>query len=120
MKFFDTIRKKREFSAIFEHGTLIQENLLIAYVRKNSENKIRYGICVGKKIGNSVERNRIKRRLREIIRMHSGDIEASHDIVVVARASCKRASYWLMAEKFRKLCEKAGILATGRTAAPAP
>jgi ribonuclease P protein component len=121
MKFFETIRKKREFSAVFDHGTLIQESLMIMYIRRNDANRARYGICVGKKIGNSVERNRIKRRLREIIRLHDGEIEAGHDIILVARASCKRSGYWPMVEKFRKLCVKAGILAAGRSpSAPGP
>lgn len=50
----------------------------------------RLGISVGRKVGGAVERNRVKRMLREAFAALAGDLPADHDFVVVARPEAGR------------------------------
>ncbi len=63
------------------------------YVVRNGTNGNRFGISVSKKVGNSVVRSRITRLLRESYRLSESKFLAGYDIVVIARASAKEATY---------------------------
>ena len=53
----------------------------------------RVGISVSKKVGNSVIRHRVARVVREIMRLHWGELRRGYDIVIVARTSAKDSDY---------------------------
>jgi ribonuclease P protein component len=53
----------------------------------------RLGLVVGKKTGGAVERNRVKRRLREFFRLHKGVMAKGYDIVIVARKGAAALSF---------------------------
>ena len=106
----ETIKKKREFSEIFASAESVKSSLLVVYVQGILRDNIRFGICVAKKAGGSVERNRVKRRLREIVRTNLHRIKRGFNIIIVARYPCKNANYHQIQEKFLHLCEKAGIM----------
>ena len=53
----------------------------------------RVGISVSKKVGNSVIRHRVTRVVREIMRLHWGELRRGYDIVIVARTSAKDSDY---------------------------
>lgn len=60
--------------------------LIEAKARDDGDMQARYGLTVSKKCGNAVKRNRIRRRLKEAIRLHAGiDMAAATDYVIVAR-----------------------------------
>ena len=63
------------------------------YVLKNGLEKNRLGISVSKKVGNSVVRHHVTRLLRESYRLHEEMFNSGLDIVVIARAGAKNASY---------------------------
>jgi ribonuclease P protein component len=60
---------------------------------RNGTDGNRFGISVSKKVGNSVVRSRITRLLRESYRLSESKFLAGYDIVVIARASAKEATY---------------------------
>ena len=83
---------------------------LVLYARKNHSSCNRVGITVGKKLGGAVVRNRARRRLREVYRLHEAQFASGWDIVVVARSRCIKADFSALTNAYLSLAEKAGIL----------
>lgn len=67
----------------------------------------RYGFAVGRRIGKAVVRNRIKRRLREILRQ--APLQKGWDIVIIARIPAAQADYKSLEKSVRKLLDRAGV-----------
>lgn len=89
---FTVIKKNEEFQCIFEKGHSIYGRYLVVYFLHTSFDCGRYGFCVGRKIGNAVIRNRIKRLLREAVLATATPCLEGLDILLVARNSIKSAS----------------------------
>ena len=83
---------------------------LVLYARRNRMNTNRVGVTVGKKLGHAVVRNRVRRRLREVYRLHEDQFLPGWDIVVVARSRCISADFGKLTQAYLSLAEKAGIL----------
>ena len=93
MHFSESLKKNRDFQNVYKKGRSAANKLLIMYVLKNGTEQNRYGISVSKKVGNSVVRHRVTRLLRESYRLHEEMFNSGLDIVVIARADAKTASY---------------------------
>jgi ribonuclease P protein component len=71
----------------------------------------RVGLVTSKRIGGAVVRNRVRRRLRDIIRTQQGKLQAGFWFVVIARPSAARESYGALKDEWLRLAEHASILA---------
>ena len=85
------LRRRAEFVAVQSDGTKLHGRHVLALARKRSDPELvgRLGITVTKKVGNAVVRNRIKRLVREWMRLH-GWVPPGWDLVVVAKDSAAR------------------------------
>lgn len=81
----EQIKRTFEYKKVYEKGKRYYSSYIILYVLNNELQCSRVGISVGKKVGGSVKRNRIKRLLREILRHIWGRVIKERDIVVVAK-----------------------------------
>jgi ribonuclease P protein component len=90
----DRARRKRrrlsrsgEFDRVYREGRSHASRHLVVYAfpRSDGEEDPRLGISVGRKLGGAVERNRIKRLLRDAFWAGAGDLAPGHDFVIVAR-----------------------------------
>lgn len=68
------------------------------------------GLTVSTKVGKAVVRNRIRRRLREIYRIHEDRFVPGYDMVVVARVRAAHAPYRVLEKEFLHLAAKTGVL----------
>lgn len=84
--------------------------LLVLYCRRNGTQENRLGLTVGTKVGKAVCRNRIRRRLREIYRLHESELKSGWDIVVVARSRAGQADYWALEAELLRGARKLGLL----------
>ena len=90
----DRARRKRrrlsrsgEFERVYREGRSHASRHLVVYAfpRSDEETEPRLGISVGRKLGGAVERNRIKRLLREAFWAGAKELTPGHDFVIVAR-----------------------------------
>ena len=65
----------------------------MVFYRANARGLSRFGMSVKRALGNAVVRNRIRRRVREIIRLHREEIASGWDIVIHPRSSVATSAF---------------------------
>ncbi|MFO1540146.1 MAG: ribonuclease P protein component [Chloroflexota bacterium] len=86
------LRTPRDFAAL--EGVRGRAHPLVSVrARRNDLGLQRFGIATGRKVGPSVVRNRVRRRIREILRAWAGPADAGWDILVVARPASATATF---------------------------
>ena len=109
MKFSSSLKLNHIFQRLYR--TNGQANgYLVLYARKNRLGENRVGVTVSKKLGKAVVRNRVRRRLREVYRLHESRFLPGWDIVVVARGRAVDASFPDLTRAYLTLAKKCGIL----------
>ena len=109
MKFSKSLKLNHIFRRLY-HTNGQANGLLVLYARANRLSTNRVGVTVGKKLGKAVVRNRVRRRLREVYRLHESRFQPGWDIVVVARSRCVTSSFQDIVKAYQALAPKAGIL----------
>ena len=78
------LRRSREFRAVFDGGRSASDGRLIVYARpRDGTGPPRLGLVIGRKFGNSPQRNQWKRRVREAFRTSRERLPRGHDLVVL-------------------------------------
>jgi len=79
--------KREDFRKVFQSGKSVANREFVCYTLHNPEvERFRLGVSVSKKIGKAVVRNRVKRLVREVVRVHFMDKLPDHtDLVIIAR-----------------------------------
>ena len=83
---------------------------MVLYCRRNGRRESRLGLTTGTKLGHAVVRNKVRRRLREIYRLHESRFRTGWDIVVVARSRAVTAEYAELEKAYLSLAGKLGLL----------
>lgn len=89
----DRMKKRYEFRQVQLGGRRIHTPHFLIVVQPNALHNTRLGITVTKKVGTAVERNRIKRIVREVFRRNRQLFPASHDVVFIAKRSATGIEY---------------------------
>jgi len=105
----ETLKKNREFKQVYSYGKSIASSYLVLYWYPNDGAKNRYGFSISKKIGKAVVRNKLKRRLKEIIRHKENKVKTGYDIIIIARKHVNRLEFQRLRKDLIKLYKKAGI-----------
>jgi ribonuclease P protein component len=108
----ERLTKRKEFEAVYREGRSWSNNLVVLKVLANDQGSNRYGFAVGKRLGNAVLRNRVKRRLREGVRLTP--IKGGWDMVFIARQDAAEADYHNLRRAMNELLTRAQLLGNGR------
>ena len=108
-KRYVVMKSNRDFTYLFKKGDSIVNYGFVCYMKPRRAGKNRLGIVTGKKVGNAVKRNRVRRRLREIYRLHQGELGRGWDLVAVARVKTPFVPYAVLERDFLRLADKLGV-----------
>ena len=81
--------KHADFDRVYREGRRqVSRNMSVFYLEQaNTHGAVRVGITVGRALGGAVARNRVKRRMREVVRRHLTELTGALDVVINPRKS---------------------------------
>src|SRR4051812_48121841 len=102
------LTQSAEFEQVKKNGRVYRGQLIVLGILPAKEaTRFRAGFVTSRALGRAVARNRVRRRLREIVRKHQGEIVNETWIVTIARASSARASYEQLEAEWLRLANRA-------------
>lgn len=116
------ILRSEEFSPVLQRGLRKESKHFIIFFLTNRRTENRIGTIITRKVGGAIERNAIKRRLREYFRVSHSDILKDlpkHDIVFIAKRNSRILKPQRIAEEMKELYEKNGDFIYHRLSADA-
>jgi ribonuclease P protein component len=84
--------------------------MLLAVLQAADEKTFRIGFVTSRRVGGAVVRNRVRRRLRDIVRRHQHALVSGLWLVVVARPAAARASSAALEEEWLRLAKRAELI----------
>jgi len=105
------LTRKAQFQAVYAGGKTWADRRIVLKVLPNELELSRYGFTVSKRVGKAVVRNRVKRRLREIVR--ATGLKPGWDFIVIARAPAAEAEFAELAGSVRSGLDRAGVAQGG-------
>jgi len=95
--------KRGEFRRVYDEGQRRRGLLCAAFLRPNGLPETRLGITVPARVGGAVVRNRVKRRLREVFRLHRPSLPRGWDIVLNPREAAARVPFRSLEKELMRL-----------------
>jgi ribonuclease P protein component len=111
----ERLRQRADFLAAAT-GTKVPAAAFVLQARKRADDgPVRLGFTVSKKVGNAVERNRVRRRLKEIVRLSDTRMQSGHDYVLVGRRAALKVPFQRIADDFSGALRRLQAGRTGNT-----
>ncbi|MCA1570707.1 MAG: ribonuclease P protein component [Chloroflexi bacterium] len=103
------LRRRADFEAIGRHGTARSTPLLVLRWMRTERSETRIGLSTPRALGGSVQRNRVRRRLRSLLRERIERIGPGWDLLLIARRFAGDASQAELGEAIDSLLVRADI-----------
>jgi ribonuclease P protein component len=108
------LSRSAEFERVYRQGRSKANRFLVLYAfPREDEGGVRLGLTVARNVGGAVERNKVKRLLREAFDAEAAGVPANHDVVIKARPDvsdlAEREGLAGVREALVELLEKAGL-----------
>jgi len=107
------LRQSRDFTRLRQEGKAFHSRWMILSVMPNGLPHNRYGFVTSKQIGKAVTRNRVRRLMREAVRLFHPQLRPGFDIVLVARQSLVEEPLAGVQRIIRELFDRAGVVKGG-------
>jgi len=104
------VRENERFQEIRRQGRSYSDKMVVLCVLPNGLPYNRFGFSVSKRIGKAVQRNRIRRRIRESLRLRMDEILPGWDLVWIARTPIQSAEYGEIDAACARLLRRASLL----------
>jgi len=119
------LRKREDFNRTYRQGRSFANSQFVVYWRKRPEPGLfRLGVSASKKLGGAVVRNRMRRRVKEIVRLNADRLPEQTDLIIIVRKPALDLTYRETERSILHVLKKAGLLKAsppgGKTPAPAP
>ena len=106
------IKKNYEFKNLFSKGKFYYGENINFYIKNSEKNENRLGIAVSKKQGKAVQRNRIKRLIRENYKEFEKDIKLGTEILIIInkKKELKEITFYDIQHDFYRTLKKANVM----------
>jgi ribonuclease P protein component len=108
------LSKPEDFAALQDAGAARSHSLFVVRIRRTDLEETRFGLSTGRKLGGAVVRNRVRRRLREALRVMAPSFQPGWDVLIIARPPLVAADREALASALHNLLRRGGVLG-GRT-----
>jgi ribonuclease P protein component len=108
------LSKPEDFAALQGEGTVRSHPLLVVRMRRTGLEETRFGLSTGRKLGGAVVRNKVRRRLRQALRVMVPSLQPGWDVLIIARSPVIGADFQTLAGALYNLLRRGGVLG-GRT-----
>jgi ribonuclease P protein component len=99
----ERLRQRADFLAAAQGAKVATTAFVLQARDRGNGGPVRVGFTVSKKVGNAVERNRVRRRLRDLVRLSAADrLRSGHDYVLIGRRGALALPFERMTQDFNK------------------
>ena len=105
---FESLKKPSEFSKVYKRGKSYADKNIVIYYMPNQLGVTRIGFSISKKVGNAVVRNRVRRFMKESLRVNFSNF-GSYDFVFVARVRSSQVDYHEITRSLKYIFKKISI-----------
>jgi ribonuclease P protein component len=112
------LKQRADFLAAAKGSKVAASAFVLQARRRTDDGPVRFGFTVSRKVGNAVERNRVRRRLREIVRLSDAKrMTRGHDYVLIGRRAALNLPFTRMAQDFETALRRLYVGRGGKTEA---
>lgn len=105
------IKKKKDFEVIFKKGKSFKNSFLLFKTLPNNLKDTRFGFVVSNKVSKkAVVRNKIRRRMGEVIRLNLNDIKKGIDVVIVVLPGFEKKDFTETKEVLNKILRELNLI----------
>lgn len=104
------LQKNRDFQRIYRRGKSLSTPCLVMLWTNAPKEELKFGFSVSKKVGKAVTRNRIRRQIREAVRVRIPEIVPGHRLIFIARPAIVDVPFREITASVDRLLRQANLI----------
>ena len=106
----NVLRRKSDFSTIYNKGKSVGDRYVVLFYRKNNLPYNRIAYLASKKVGNAVKRNRARRLMKESVRLSNMELPTGYDFIIIARNTITNAKCAEVKRSLESALRRTGVI----------